>query len=253
MKFNFLHKILYIKIHYHHHHHVITSIIIIFCILTYRNIVSSYCNMSFCNISYLNICIFRGIFSGSTGNMSGASISNSCFTVLLPGHGLVLISFSTGQRDEHHAAFFIRQPQDQNWFIHRQETHTQTHTAYTESTFIACEVKRRMKRKRDVLQRDEEVPTVIRQGLYLVLAAVRGGAAQRGAQEHEEQREHLRETTVQNRDWNRRGTGFNISIRLRLFNIYKYGCSGREKNPSGPKVSFVIKLVCENLTFYKYK
>lgn len=123
MKFNFLHKIPYIKIH--HHHHVITSIIIIFCILTYRNIVSSYCNMSFCNISYLNICIFRGIFSGSTGNMSGGSISNSCFTVLLPGHGLVLISFSTGQRDEHHAAFFIRQPQDQNWFIHTHR-HTQS-------------------------------------------------------------------------------------------------------------------------------
>lgn len=78
--------------------------------------------------------------------------------------------------------------------------HTHTHTEYTESTFIACEVKRRMKRKKDVLQRDEEVPTVIRQGLYLLLAAVRGGAAQRGAQEHEEQREHLRETTVQNRD-----------------------------------------------------
>lgn len=105
----------------------IIIIIIIFCILTYRNIVSSYCNMSFCNISYLNICIFRGIFSGSTGNMSGASISNSCFTVLLPGHGLVLISFSTGQRDEHHAAFFIRQPQDQNWFIH---THRDTHSIY---------------------------------------------------------------------------------------------------------------------------
>lgn len=128
MKFNFLHKIPYIKIH--HHHHVITSIIIIFCILTYRNIVSSYCNMSFCNTSYLNICMFRGIFSGSTGNVSGGSISNSCFTVLLPGHGLVLISFSTGQRDEHHAAFFIRQPQDQNWFIHRQETHTQRHTQH---------------------------------------------------------------------------------------------------------------------------
>lgn len=44
-----------------------------------------------------------------------------------------------------------------------------------------------------------------------------------------------------------------VSIRLWLFNIYKYGCSGRKKNPSGPKVSFVIKLVCENLTFDKYK
>lgn len=41
-------------------------------------------------------------------------------------------------------------------------------------------------------EKDEEVPTVIHQGLYLVLAAVRGGAAQRGAQEHEEQREHLK-------------------------------------------------------------